>query len=289
MSDFRMILPYNYVNGTIADANEVNANEREVRDKYNSSLSGTVGHTHSGVDGDWTKITSSGIDSANFKELVPLGSIIPIYDFNGLLTFDTAYWAYCNGQTKTITGIGPQVLPDLSNRYIVGFGTEGGADIGSAAWSTAIVGNASHQVNLQHAHTVNAHNHDLNNHVHNVPAHYHGKGTLAIGASGSHAHSFVWFWNNANSGGGSSSAAANADPGTDVNSTTATATHSHPNADFTGSVGNTAGSNGDSAFSSGVPTNNFSGSSSPNTNSQLSATQSIQPRSVRVRFIMRIK
>lgn len=287
MSDFRAVLPYNYVNGTIADANEVNANEHELRDKYNSSLSGTAGHTHSGVDGDGTKITSSGIDSANFKELVPLGSIVPIYDFNGLLTFDTAYWAYCNGQTKTITGIGAQTLPDLSNRYLVGFGTEGGADIGAAAWATAIVGNASHQINLAHAHTVTAHTHDLQNHTHNVPAHYHGKGTLAIGTSGSHSHTYTW--RDASSGSGTASPAGNNDPGGPGSNSTSSNSHTHPNADFTGSVGNTAGSNGDSAFTSAAPSTNTSGSASPSTDSQLSATQSIQPRSVRVRYIMRIK
>lgn len=60
--DFRVILPFNYVNGTTADANEVNANEHEVRDKYNNSLHGTSGHTHSGADGDGPKINSTGLD-----------------------------------------------------------------------------------------------------------------------------------------------------------------------------------------------------------------------------------
>lgn len=98
-------------------------------------------------------MTSAGVvePSIPTASSVPIGSIIPFYDFNGALTFDTDYWAYCNGQTKTIGG-SSRTLPDLSNRYLVGFGTEGGADIGSASWSTTVVGNASHQTSIAHNH-----------------------------------------------------------------------------------------------------------------------------------------
>lgn len=88
------------------------------------------------------------------KALVPLGSIIPWYDFNAAISLNTTYWAYCDGSASSITGVGAVTLPDLSNRYLVGFGTEAGGDIDSAAWATAAVGNASHQVNLEHQHTV---------------------------------------------------------------------------------------------------------------------------------------
>lgn len=65
--DFRVILPYNFVNGTTADANEMDANLYEQRDKYNSSLSGTLGHAHSGADGDGTKLGSAAFDlTANY-------------------------------------------------------------------------------------------------------------------------------------------------------------------------------------------------------------------------------
>lgn len=93
---------------------------------------------------------------------VPIGTIIPFYDFNGNLTFNTEHWAYCNGQTKTVGGIGSQTLPDLSGRYLVGFGTpNGGADLHSATWATAAVGRTSHtSASIAHTHTM-AHTHTL--------------------------------------------------------------------------------------------------------------------------------
>ncbi len=111
--------------------------------------------------------------SALQVQIVPIGSIIPFYDIDARLTFDKTYWAFCDGSTATISGIGAQTLPDLSNRYLVGFGTEGGNDIDTAAWDYAVVGNSSHQINLQHSHTVNAHSHSLQNHTHSTPNHAH--------------------------------------------------------------------------------------------------------------------
>ncbi|MCB0801742.1 MAG: hypothetical protein KDB74_01475 [Flavobacteriales bacterium] len=102
-----------------------------------------------------TSITLDGDLLTNL--LVPVGAIIPFYDFNGLATFNSSYWAYCNGATisnasSTLDG---QTLPDLSGRYLVGFGTDGGGDIGSATWATATVGNAGNTVDLSHTHYVN--------------------------------------------------------------------------------------------------------------------------------------
>jgi hypothetical protein len=112
-----MSVPYTFANDTAAIANQFNSNFT-----YHDNVS------------------------------VPIGSIIPFYDFNGALTFNASYWAYCNGQTKTVVGIGSVTLPDLSNRYLVGFGTEGGTNMGSSAWSATPVGNASHQISIQHFH-----------------------------------------------------------------------------------------------------------------------------------------
>lgn len=249
----------------------------------------------------------------------PVGSIIAHYDFNGLVTFDPNFWTYCNGAVivNPLSSLNGQTLPDLSNRYLVGFGTEGGADIGTVLFATLAVGNASHQINLEHLHAVDAHvhtlsahthttaahSHTLSAHTHSVPAHFHGKGTIAIGDSGSHAHTVP-------SSTGSAGPGAFADEGGGGGAitgiVTVAATHSHLNADFSGSVGNTgSGIDGDAAMVSGSPsvdsTNSVSsgatsgpsvadtGSTSPGTNNQLSTTQSIQPRSIRVRFIMRLR
>ena len=248
---------------------------------------------------------------------VPIGSIIPFYDFNATLTFNTTSWEYCNGSAvaSASSPIFGQTLPDLSNRYLVGFGTEGGGDIGTAVWATAAVGAASHTLNLQHSHTVNAHTHDLANHthmggshthsigshVHNVPDHYHGKGTLNITASGSHIHDTTI---DEPAGGIATSACLTANTTIPTTRDTAAATHTHASGDFAGLVGATAsGNDGDAGFntdgSSGttgadgvvattVPSTNTSGSTSPGTDNQLSAAQSVQPRSIRVRYIMRV-
>lgn len=189
-------------------------------------------------------MTSAGVvePSIPTASSVPIGSIIPFYDFNGALTFDTDYWAYCNGQTKTIGG-SSRTLPDLSNRYLVGFGTEGGANIGSAAWSTTVVGNASHQVTLTadqsglvgHNHTASAGNQSAN-HTHSIPS---------------------WF----NDGGGGSATRAYTPAGASS-----------------------------SSFASGSNSANHSHTITVNTRAAADAVSahSIQPRSISVRYIMRI-
>jgi hypothetical protein len=135
--------------GNTATAVTVMANENLVRSAYNVHDIATGG-VHGIVAPD--TIASGAAQNVMKLQDVPIGSIIPFYDFNGGLTFDTTYWAYCNGQTVAVGSLGAQTLPDLSNRYLVGFGTEAGGDNGSAAWATAAVGVASHTVNLSHIH-----------------------------------------------------------------------------------------------------------------------------------------
>ena len=317
----------------------------------------------------------------------PIGSIIPFYDFNGALAFNTDNWAYCNGQTKTVEGIGPQALPDLSNRYLVGFGTEGASDIGSAIWNVDPVGIAGHAISLVHSHTVNshahsvpdhthstpAHTHTINSHSHSTPAHTHsinshthstpnhshgvnahshsvsdhshGPGSLqfevfAFGqGSGNNPLSVDYYaWNisgtqfqildgNASNAGGVSgqlgtsitsiiptvgggsfytrgSTGSTAGSGTLSTSSDGSSTDSSGGSTTGGSgtLSTNGGEGGSSTGGSGTLTTNSgeggsstggsgaltSGTASPGTDNQLSGSQSIQPRSVRVRFIMRI-
>jgi len=198
-------------------------------------------------------LTSADLNG-NFAEvqlmMPPIGSIIPFYDYNGALTFNTTYYAYCNGQTKTIAG-SSRVLPDLSNRYLVGFGTEGGADIGTAAWATAAVGNTSHQVSLAHTHTGPSHTHTGPSHTHSFSDSFSG---ITAGSAPS-----AYFINNGQ-----------------VDHAVASSGHTHA---FSGSVSGTTGSGG---------TGNTGAGGTGNTGAGGSATQSIQPRSISVRFIMRI-
>lgn len=111
------------------------------------------------------------------KILVPVGSIIPFYDFDAALTFDTDYWAYCNGQTKTIAG-SARVLPDLSGRYLCGFGVDGDGLMGSATWSVDPIGNAAHTNTIGSA-NLPTHTHDIN--------HTHGNMTSGNQSQG-HTH-----------------------------------------------------------------------------------------------------
>lgn len=313
-------------------------------------------------------------NAATLGAMPPVGTIIPFYDFGGALKYDSKYWALCNGSTGVkIAGIAdPQTLPDLSNRYLVGFGTEGGGDIGTAPFDTPAVGNASHQINLQHSHTVDPHSHStpdhshsLSDHTHSTPSHKHSlSGHTHASAThnhyvGQHSHSISEHFHNhfsspkdlkklfeekkiAQAGrtyGLSGSAYEESSPNYRVKDDSGgwvnRVTHgyhigvaagdndegehdhnilldAHDHGGLTGytdlkntstttpeptgapSVDNTDTSGGGTTGKPSVNSTDksgggTSGSASPGTNSQLSASQSIQPRSVRVRFLMRIQ
>jgi len=229
--------------------------------------------------------------SGSVPQLTPIGSIIPFYDFNALVTFNTTYWKYCNG-TAIVNASSPlngQTAPDLSGRALVGFGTDGGGDIGTAAWATAAVGNAGNTINLAHAHTVAGHTHSISGLTYSgttagatTGTGTSGGFTLTIAEMPSHTHDVLCYTAPgatpaqvtgeliSNSASFSATGAALATGGGGSHS------HSVPSLSVPGLTysGTTAGAT--------------SGSTSPATDSQLSATQSIQPISIRVRFIMRV-
>lgn len=322
-----------YVSGAVIFALNHNENEVEIYSKHNAAFHASTGHKHTGGIGDGPKLNALSLDLTaeydwtgkhtftNAPQLVPLGSIIPFYDFDGALTFDTTYWAYCNGQTKTIGG-GSRTLPDLSGRYLVGFGTDGGADLGTASWDTTPVGNAGHTVSLQHSHTVAsrthdlgnhthtgaAHTHDLANHTHAGPSHTHGVGTLQfvvarVDADNPGPNDYLFYMYSQFAGsevlifdgtvgataGVNGFNAGNTLSGTDTNFLT----YNGSGSTSTGGTGNTGTPSSNTSGSttpgaSSGPSTNTSGAASPGTNNQLSTTQSIQPRSVQVRYLMRI-
>lgn len=266
--------------------------------------------------GAFTSISGTGltINSVDIeKALVPIGTIVPIYDFGGALTFDSDYYAYCNGQSKTIGGVS-RTLPDLSNRYIVGFGTEGGADIGSAAWATTAVGEASHQVDLSHTHSTDIASFTSGS----ESSHTHANGSYAVdiasftsGTGGSHSH------NLSNNGWAKIATGLGNVDGENTQFDRVTATSwtcdyvgslMTPHAASAGSrtvgVGLGGSTEGIAAHSHVInpPSTAVSGTSAagsshshsvnpPATTSTSggSATQTIQPRSIRVRYLMRIK
>ncbi|MGD9600088.1 MAG: hypothetical protein AB7P94_17370 [Steroidobacteraceae bacterium] len=273
--------PWTFSNGTIADAIEVNDRLDVLYtlvngqiDNANIDLGTGAGQFYAvhlpildaggyyptdNVEAALQDIASGTVTVAG---AIPIGGIIPFYDFNGLLTFNTTTYKYCNGASVTVGSIGSQTLPDLSNRYLVGFGTEGGGDNGSAAWSTTPVGNASHKINILHYHTVASHSH-------------------TISADGSHNHTGVTA--------GMAIAATHTSPlpdydhYDDVNGW-------NTSSDFI-DIGTTVkqGHHDHDIFTEADHDHTgLTGLAAPGTDDQLSATQSIQPRSVRVRWIMRV-
>jgi hypothetical protein len=159
--------------------------------------------------------------------VVPVGTVIPFMDYNDAVAFDSNYWAYMDGSvlSDSDSPLNGETLTDLSGRYLVGFGTDGGEDIDTALWSVSPVGNAGHTVDLEHSHTVDSHTHDVSGTTSS------GEASVLVTSSGGvsvctvHTHTF-------------SDTSTGATPGTD---------------------------------------------------NQLSTTQSIQPRSIPCRFIIRIK
>jgi hypothetical protein len=175
-----------------------------------------------------------------------LGAVIPWMDYNGLVSFDSNYYAHMNNQTLSDANspFNGQVLTDCSGRYLVGFGTDGGANIHSAAWSASPVGNAGHTVNLEHQ---------------------HGSGTLKFKTAYLYFSSPNYYLQFSDSGGSWVNVI-----GYDSTKTTGATT---------GTPRNMAG--GGTTF--------YTKDGSGNTDNQLSTTQSIQPRSIACRFLMRIK
>lgn len=202
---------------------------------------------------------------------MPVGTIVAHYDFNGLVALP-AEWMYCDGATVSDidSPINGQVLPDLSNRYLVGFGTEAGNDIDTAAWATAAVGNASHSVALvTHTHDVNIGAFSISGgaHSHNLSAAGWVQANMDVGTNEIQVHFHTvsaWTANFSGLFGGGITSSATGESVTSAwdldGATDSSASHSHtvdpPNTTSTGPS---------------------------------AASQNIQPRSIRVRWIMRIK
>ena len=237
---------------------------------------------------------SSVVIDGGSGSLPPIGSIIAHYDFNAAISVDTNYWRYCNGATLSYASspIDGQTLPDLSGRYLVGFGNDGAGNIGFATWSTSLVGNASHQVNLQHLHTVDSHVHTLNSHTHTVASHTHGPGSLLFSNGYFIQNSTLNFYNdggvnatwdfpmtqvNTYNGSGASVYAVTS-PAFSASIYTGQADDGNPPSGVTGAA----------TPATGGPSTANTSATSPGTDNQLSTTQSIQPRSIRVRYIMRV-
>lgn len=196
---------------------------------------------------------------------VPIGSVIAWNDFNGLLTLD-ANFRYCDGTVINAPGspIDGQTTDDLSGAYIVGYGTLGSGDIGTAPYDSIPTGNPNHQIAINHTHTISGTAID-------------GLLSTANGLTSTIRTGQV---SNSSSGFGSV-----VDPKIIVdNSGTAVNTLRFQTASGT--------NNGEGQHRHDMPSlshsHNIIGSGSANSGSSLSSTQSIQPRSQRYRYIIRV-
>lgn len=196
---------------------------------------------------------------------VPVGSIISWNDFNGTLTLDPNY-RYCDGSVIVAPGspIDGQTTDDLSGAYIVGYGTLGAGDIGTVPWSASPVGNANHQIAINHTHS--------HTHTHPGPSHTHNySGVIQIADWDS--NSIGW-------------ANINDHIQTLTVQSGVGATALQKGSSWTGASGSVSVAYGGATTSSG--SGNTGAASTPTTSSSLSATQNIQPRSQRYRFIIRV-
>lgn len=277
-----IIKPNTFFPGTIIRSSEVNADLDTIYNEFNgninqanlTTLTGTVAFNNPGapISIDFSSTAPStdiellGAGStwfiqkdgaASFSSIagpgagVPVGTILPWYDY-GILLLPSGF-LYCDGTVIATVGspIIGQTLPDLSDRYLVGFGTDGGGDIGTAPFVAPPVGNSNHEINIAHSHTVAAHTHTSVNHSH---------------AAGLLTTDFI-------TTGGARDFTVGAGILDIITEGSADQAGNH-----------THNVSGITDFTMPGPT----GSSSPSTNSQLSTTQSIQPRSIRCRFIMRV-
>jgi len=222
---------YTLTNGTANDAGPVNTNFSNL---VSAASDGTKDYNVAAIT--CTSVTASTdvlIGSVSVGgSLVPIGSIIAFYDFGAALTFDTDNWVYCDGSTATVGG-SSRTLPDLSGRYLVGFGgaTDGAGDIDTATWATAAVGNSLHQVDIAHTHTGPSHTHTGPSHTHNLSDDGWAQVLVSYGASFGTARmnqvaATTWNWDRGFSVGsasddssGSTNLAAGLDGATDAGGT----------------------------------------------------------------------
>jgi hypothetical protein len=232
-------------------------------------------------------ITQAALATAVQQLLVPTGTVLP---FAGAAP--PAGWILADGAAVSRTtysalfaAIGTQFgagdgsttfnVPDARGRVIAGQSAAADASVQTRG---ATEGLAVASRRPYHIHTVASH-------THSVPSHFHGKGTLRSDG-GSHGHSAsgsadtqgnhwhsagngallsssdngVGGYFTASGGGGDLHAQYYANTNTtgahshNIGVSVSPNTHSHPNSEFSGSVGNTGGVNGDAAMTSGTAT-----------------------------------
>ena len=252
------IKPLTLINGTTADANDVEAIFAPL---YSDIAPINVQVANKLGTGRFV------LESALNDATIPVGFTLGFSDYGGLVSFDTNFWRYLDGSVLNAPGspIDGVTLQDGSGRCIVGFGTDGGGDIGVAAWNAAQIGNVGNIVSLSHTHTVNSHTHTIT-HTHEGGSH-----TLTISEMPAHDHDVRFY---------------TADGAVNQQVTGESGGNS---GDFlaSGAAQSTGGGNSHSHGTTSAASTPNSGAQSPGTNSGLGNTN-IQPTSIRTRWVIRI-
>ena len=241
--------------------------------------------------------TSIGKLDAALLAAIPIGTVMAFDDYNGTLALPSdSYWLILdgNGGVPLVDAASPlngQLIPDQSGRAIVGFGNLGGGNIGGLG-AMAVVGVAGNTINIAHDHATDIDHGHLDDLGFSNPAHYHGYGNFDIGVGGDHSH--LTYADDSGAGtGGHPSYGGNHDPSADTFTVPSpggtNGDHGHPQADYTGYMGNIAGVDGDldQACTKSGSVTAYTGSKT--SDPKLLAAQSIQPRSVQVRFYIKFK
>lgn len=184
------------------------------------------------------------------------GNVGEVKSFIDAVTPDPDVYALMDGSTLNdpLSPIDGITLDDMSGLAPTGAGTLGGGNIGSSPTGVE-VGNANNETSVT------------------IPGHYHGKGDLRIDWSGTHDHR-EYTGENGNPGErvrvkafpSYGKGMDTSDNGGSFSVYTGSAYHDHDSDDFSGSVGDTTGSNGDT---------------------DIAVTKNIQTRSRTFRFYMK--
>lgn len=277
-------------NGQKGNAGVVNANFDEIKTKYNAHDSATQNIHNIGTN----NIASEDMLQALIDSLTPIGEVIDIWRPDTGIAFpalDTGIWQLVNGDTidDEDSLFDKVVLPDFDDKYA----------IGDTVTDATPVGNENNIIDI-------AHTHDNTHTTHSTVTHSHRAST----AFDTHSHTitsgecyfffrenyftpFGWtleFWSDY----------AHSDIAYNANLYTDTGTHSSVNITGTNDrteelarvrgVVNSVASWHSSFYYSCTDTNPAQGNASSNTSdSKLSTTQSVQPKSLKVRKYIRYK
>jgi len=239
------------------DVNDINA---DILD-----LQGQIDDTNTDLDNQIDTVTTL------INDLVPIGTIIPFYNYNNLVSYNADYWQLMNGETidDALSPFDTQVATDMSGRYMVGFGTDGDENMGTDPWSVTPAGNAAHQIDIRH-------NHSSASHSHSSASHSHGAGTLKFKVAESTSTVFQFY----TSGGTATTALGQGVITFNQGGIS--------NASKSWSTGTWYTDSGSGTGSTDSTTPGSTGSTTPgSTGNNLSTTQSIQPRSIRVYYLLR--